>query len=45
MRYVVAGHRLEKHRRQMHLVVDHGNIGQGLEELEELRRAHNGVGD
>src|SRR5690242_20584730 len=24
---IVGGHRLEKHRRQMHLVANHGNIG------------------
>jgi hypothetical protein len=29
----------------MHLVANHGNIGQALEELEELRRMHDGVGD
>ena len=44
-RNVIGGHRLEKHRRQMHLITDHGNVGKSLQELEELGRLHDGVGD
>src|SRR5215472_1398888 len=44
-RDIVGGHRLEKHMWQMHLVADHGNVGEALKELEELRRMHDGVGD
>lgn len=29
----------------MHLAVDHGNVGESLEELEELRRMNYGVGN
>src|SRR5262249_24905640 len=29
----------------MHLTADDGNVGKALEELEELRRMHDGVGD
>src|SRR5882762_3339098 len=44
-RDIVGSHRLEEHRRQMHLVAVDGNVGKALEELEELRRVHDGVGD
>src|SRR6266481_9742763 len=44
-RDIVRGHRLEKHMRQMHSPVDHGNVSKALEELEELCRMHDGVGD
>src|SRR5258708_31241692 len=43
--HIVGGHRLEKYRWQMHFAADHGNVGQALEELEELRRMDDGVGD
>jgi hypothetical protein len=44
-RDIVGGHRLEKHWGQMDLVADHGDVGKALEELEELRRMHDGVRD
>src|SRR5579872_179759 len=42
---IVGSHGLKKHMGQMHLVANHGNIGKPLEELEELRRVHDGVGE
>src|SRR5579884_363355 len=42
---IVGGHRLKKHGRQMNLVAHHGNVGKAFEELEELRRVDDGVGD
>src|SRR6185437_6946043 len=42
---IFGGHGLEKHRRQMYLAVDHGNVGKPLKELEELRCVHDGVGN
>jgi hypothetical protein len=36
---------LVKHMRQMHLIADHGNVRQALEEFKELRRVNDGVGD
>src|SRR5262249_43175318 len=44
-RDIVGSHGLEKHRWQMHLAVDYGNVGNALEELEKLRGMHDGVGD
>src|SRR5437899_1107629 len=44
-RDVVGSHRLEKHMWQMHLFAVERNVGKALEELEELRRMHDGVGD
>src|SRR5262245_55134081 len=42
-RDIVGSHRLEKHRWQMHLAAFDGNVGELLEELEELRRMHDRV--
>jgi hypothetical protein len=39
-RDIVGSHRLEKHRRQMRLAGDEGNIGKPLEKFEELRGAN-----
>src|SRR5712692_6664982 len=44
-RDIVGGHRLEKHRWQTHLAAADGNVSETLEELEELRRMHDGVRD
>src|SRR5947207_90341 len=43
-RHIVGSHRLEKHRRQMHLLADHGNVGDPPNELKELRGMNDGVG-
>ena len=42
---VGAGHRLDERRWQMHLVADRRGIRDRLDELEELRRMHDRVGD
>jgi len=42
-RDIVDSHRLEKHRRQMHFVANHGNIGKTLEGLKELGRLHDRI--
>jgi hypothetical protein len=44
-RDIVGSHRLEKHMWQSHSFAVEGNVGKPLEELEELRRMHDGVGD
>jgi len=43
-RDIVGSHRLEEHRWQTHLAAVEGNVGEALEELEELRRTHDRVG-
>src|SRR5262249_47454760 len=42
---ILGSHRLEKHRRQTHLLTIIGNVGEALEELEKLRGVHDRVGD
>ena len=42
---IVGSHGLENHWRQMHFAVNHGNVGQTLEEFEELGCMHDGLGD
>ena len=44
-RDIVGSHRLEKHRWQMHLSPSMEMSAKSLDELEELRRADDGVGD
>src|SRR5262249_38856023 len=44
-RDIVGSHRLKKHGWHTHLLAVEGNVGELLEELEELRRMHNRVRD
>src|SRR5207247_381014 len=44
-RDIVGSHRLEKYRWQTHLVAVEGNVGEAFEELEELRRMDDRVGN
>src|SRR5215469_11406769 len=44
-RHIIGCHRLEKHMWQAYRVALRRKIGDALDEFEELRRAHNGIGD